>query len=859
MRRLFVLAAAAALVRPAPAGEIVLPGIALERDAPVAAVYRTNARATGRGTLELRWTDSHGRVVDERKLPVELTDETDIGFTLDLRRAAAMKNRIDVRFTFDGKNQKGEPDKRNETAGVSFIARPPDRRWWDYAVIMWQQHSPSMFRALTGLGINGGQYLGRNRPPADFLLDNDLRWYAENIATDFYAAYHRWFPDRPVNWAFREAKELYKKDPGNKEAFKRHPSLSDRDWLERIRARLVEAARAHSPYRPFFYDLGDESGIADLAAFWDFDFSDLSLGEMRRWLAERYGTLAALNRQWETTFDRWEHVVPPTTNEAMKRAGDNFSGWADFKEWMDVAFERALRWGADAVHSVDPDAYVAIAGGQMPGWGGYDYARITAALDAIEPYDIGANIEIIRSLRPDMPAVTTSFASGPWEKHRVWYELLHGSRGLILWDDKSQYVDRDGNVQKRGAEAAPYYNEIRSGLGALVACSRSVADPIAIHYSQASMRTEWMLYHRPKGEAWMARTSSSEYKDSPFLKLRESYCRAIEDQGLQYRFVSYGQLAGGELARGGYRVLFLPRSSALSAEEAAAVREFVASGGTAIADCTPGAFDEHSRRLARPQLEDLFGGPHEGAVTRRRFGRGAAIHLNVDAVDYRQLRLQHKEEELHRVFGGLLESAGIRPRFVVRESSGTAHPVGVETHVFSSGAATVVAFLTNPELRISDLGPAEFRSNERFERRRTLAVTLPEEAYVVDVRAGKSLGRRKEVQFELEPYEPAIFSLEPSAPSPLRVSLPEAARRGDTVRIGLAVEGAWPRGMHIFHIDVVDPAGRAVPYYSGNVQAPGGRAEKLLPLAASDAAGQWQIKARDVLTGQSAAVALAVQ
>jgi hypothetical protein len=313
------------------------------------------------------------------------------------------------------------------------------------------------------------------------------------------------------------------------------------------------------------------------------------------------------------------------------------------------------------------------------------------------------------------------------------------------------------------------------------------------------------------------------------------------------------------LSRGGYRVLFLPRSTALSAEEAAAVRAFVAAGGTAVADGTPGAFDEHSRRLARPQLEDLFGGPHEGPLTRRRFGRGAAIHLNVDAIDYRQLRLQGNEGDLHRLFGELFESAGIRPRFAVRESSGTAHPAGVETHVFSNGAATLVAFHTNPELRISDLGPAEFRSNERFEKRRTLAVTLPQEAYVVDVRAGKPLGRMKEIRFDLEPYEPAIFALEPSAPSPLRVTLPESARRGETVRIGLALEGVWPRGTHIVHVDVVDPAGRAVSYYGGNVQAPAGRAEKLLPLAASDAAGQWQIKVRDVLTGQSATVALAVQ
>ena len=109
---------------------------------------------------------------------------------------------------------------------------------------------------------------------------------------------------------------------------------------------------------------------------------------------------------------------------------------------MDIAYAAALKMGADAVRSVDPQAYVGIGGGQMPGWGGYDYSRITSSLNAIEPYDIGNNIEIIRSLNPGMVVMTTSFARGPWEKHRVWYELLHGNRGLIIWDDKAAFIGR---------------------------------------------------------------------------------------------------------------------------------------------------------------------------------------------------------------------------------------------------------------------------------------------------------------------------------------------------------------------------------------------------------------------------------
>lgn len=213
-------------------GEIVLPSNALDRDQSVPVVYRTNSKATGKGELSVRWTDAYGRLVEDRKIPVELVDEAEIGFSLDLRRAVAMKNDLSVHFSFEGVDKKGRPDHRDENSQATFIARPPDRSWWDYVIMMWQPYSRSDFVNLKTLGINGSQYNGKNRTPPDFLLDNDLRWYAENIATDFYSEYHRWHPDRPTNWKFTWVKELYQKDPASKEAFKRHPSLTDAAWLD---------------------------------------------------------------------------------------------------------------------------------------------------------------------------------------------------------------------------------------------------------------------------------------------------------------------------------------------------------------------------------------------------------------------------------------------------------------------------------------------------------------------------------------------------------------------------------------------------------------------------------------------------
>ena len=717
--------------------------------------------------------------------------------------------------------------------------------------MMWQNYDTRDFRLLKTVGINGGQYVGRNNTPPDFLLDNDLRWYAENIATDFYSAYHRWFPDRPVNWLFHEARQLYKKDPESREAFKRHPSLSDPVWLSRIHDRLVESVKRYSPYGPVFYDLGDESGIADLAAFWDFDFSDESLVPMRLWLRERYGTLAALNQQWGSSFNNWDSVVPMTTNEAMKRTDENYSAWADFKEWMDIAYASALKMGVDAVRSADPDAYAGIAGGQMPGWGGYDYYRLSQSLTAIEPYDIGNNIEILRSINPAVAVVTTAFAHGPWEKHRVWYELLHGNRGLIIWDDKNEFVGKDGTLGERGREVAPYYNEIASGLGALLINSTRLADPIAIHYSQASMRTEWMLAQKPKGDAWaLQRSSEDERIDNHFLRLRESWCRLIEDLGLQYNFVAYGQIEQGELIKRGYRVLILPRSSALSAAEAREIRAFAEQGGTVIADGQPGTFDEHSRKREKSVLADLL------QDSSHVHGRGKVTPVS-DLVDYHQKRLIGKEGPAREMAQRALADSGVRPDFAVTDESGH-NPTGVETHLFRNGDVTIIGLLTNPQLRVDELGPPEFKSNDRFAKPRAVKLAFPREMYIYDVRASKTLGRQKEIAVTLDPYEPAIFAASTVALAELEISAPGRVRRGESAQIGLGFANASPAATHVFRLDVIDPGGKTVDYYSGNLIASHGRAAKLLPLAYNDARGKWTLRVHDLLSGQARTIAMEV-
>jgi hypothetical protein len=817
MRRLAVLLLCAASSRGAG---IVLPASSFERSGTVVATVWLDAPASGKARLRVLWTDVHGRTVEDRRSDVVLAGRQ-TRFALDLSRARAMKNTLRVEV---------DTGSRKETAETTFIARPGNTAWWDYVVLMWNGYPAVEVPKLKSLGVNAGQMMGRNAPPPPALVEHDLRWYAENIATDFYAAYHRWFPDKPVNHLFRQAKELYRLNPASKEAFNRSPSLSDPEWIERVRARLAEAARRHSPWGPVFYSLGDESGIADLSAFWDFDFSEHSLKNFRDWLKERYGTLEALNAQWGSKFAAWERIEPDTTNESMSRADLNWSSWSDHKEYMDAEFARALKMGADAVRAVDPRAYVGIGGAQMPGWGGYDYARLTEALTVLEPYNIGNNVEIIRSLRPELAVMTTSFAGGPWEKHRVWYELLHGARGSIIWDDKREFVARDGSIGARGREAGVYFNELRRGVAALLMASERLEDPIAIHYSQSSMRNEWMKQHRPAGTAWTRRNASSERMDSGFLRIRESWCRLIEDLGMQYNFVSYGQMERGELARGGYRVLILPWSSSLSAAESAAIREFAAGGGLVLTDAVPGTHDEHCRRLPRARLE------------------GVVEPLPLDVLNYHQHRLTGKEGPVRDSVGARIAKR-VTPEFRLTGEDGGA-VTGVEMHRFRNGGARLIGLLSNPQMRVNELGPPDFKSNARFEKPVRVRLAFPSEMQVYDVRGARDLGRLKEWSGAIDPYEPVLLALMDKPAPALRLTSTRRVARGATAHWTASMSGT-PASRPVLRVEIADPAGTVAGHYSGNALAPRGRASGGVPFAVNDPPGRWRVTVADVMTGRS--------
>jgi hypothetical protein len=794
----------------ASADEIVLPAQVVERGRPLDILYRLPSPGPARGTLRIEWTDAVGRVVERRMVPFELKGAAEVRFRLDTSRALTTWNRLEVH-------------RAGAAAAASFIVSPPPADWRDFPVIMWQAQTPQAYATLRRNGIAAGA-LGANRTPPftppqealDNLLRSGMRYYVENIATDFYSAYHRWFPDRAVNWRFLELQQRYRQDRDEAAAFRRDPSLSDPQWLATIDDRLAATVALHRADRPLFYNLADEAGIADLAAYWDFDVSEPSLAGFREWLRTDYPDLAALNAEWGTEFARWDDVTPATTPAAMRRSDGNFAAWADFKAWMDVAFARALAAGRDRIHAADPSALAGLEGVQVPGWGGYDYALLADAVDVMELDD--RNFGLVLALNPRLRLLSVSSGGGRAEARHVWRAWLRGARGLILWDDKQEFVRADGTLGPSGRDAMPYLRALSDGLGALVSHSERQTDPVAILYSPASLRTQWMLDWKDKGDAWIERGSEAEGGDDNTVRAAMSgYRDAIERLGLQPSFVTPDAVEAGALDGARVRVLVLPHAVALSDAAIGMIRRFVAAGGTIVADVEPSLFDQHSRRRDAPPLQDLV--PPDTLMSAP--STPAALEP----------------------FRAVLAAHGVTPAVALADASG-APTTDVEMHRFRDGGVTILALQ-----RVAGGAAAP----------QPISLTLPSASVVYDLRARRSLGRQRELRLALDPFEPTLLALaDRELPRP-SLQVEASVARGETAMLRIGVPRPSGAAFQPLHVEIEDPFGKRVAWYSGNVAASTGTVSRPLPLALNDPIGVWRIGVTDVLSGQTTVMPLTVR
>ncbi|MGH7142610.1 MAG: hypothetical protein ACREJ2_00580, partial [Planctomycetota bacterium] len=337
-------------------------------------------------------------------------------------------------------------------------------------------------------------------------------------------------------------------------------------------------------------------------------------------LKQTYGKIEKLNRTLGTSFadfaaaakyiadfERWVH---------QQNGGDernwNLAWWCDFRDYMDDYMADGIKKACDIGRAADPGGRFGITGTHHPGvFNGHNYVKLLKGIDCIIPYDIGQSYELIRGLKPDMYFMHPTWATGEHLQRDLWYYFFMGCRGVLFWDNdepNNRLINRGtGAPTERGDSAKPVLKEIASGTDRLLLESTRENSGIAIYQSQASERVTWWQCYVNLGRDWMKRHSWDEYKHDENSVLRTSWIKLIEDNHLQFIFVSPEQVADGRLAAEHIRVLILPEVWALSDAEAANIEAFARAGGTVIADQDLGRFDEHGKWRANGVLDQFFG------------------------------------------------------------------------------------------------------------------------------------------------------------------------------------------------------------------------------------------------------------
>ncbi|MCX7590295.1 MAG: beta-galactosidase, partial [Kiritimatiellae bacterium] len=316
----------------------------------------------------------------------------------------------------------------------------------DFYVLMWNYIDPLFIegpqkadRAIARfreLGCNGGTVMATFVDVDDYKQSLKLLGYPEITFRTMDVSEYRYrensFPFfvmnmcRPLYMKWEEGKPLFRSQyeaferERNRHVFVRQPCVNDPAVMGEMKRRIGRIMEGLSSMRDLclLYDLRDEPSITSFLLASDSCFCTNCLSNMREWLREQYGSLAALNTTWGTQFASWEEVEPITTQEAIERreSGNwNFAAWHDHRAFMNTTFARVCNELKEVVKRHDPEGLVGLCGTQCPSvFGGFDMSLLVPVLDWAEPYAYANSLDCFRSFKPrrHMPLLKTTGLGG---------------------------------------------------------------------------------------------------------------------------------------------------------------------------------------------------------------------------------------------------------------------------------------------------------------------------------------------------------------------------------------------------------------------------------------------------------------
>lgn len=607
----------------------------------------------------------------------------------------------------------------------------------------------------------------------------------------------------------------------------RTPCFSDPAWQAEVAGRIRQAA---AEFRYDFYNvrchwLGDECFLGSTVCY-----SPTCLKGFRAAMRAKYGTVAALNARWGTSFASFDDVKPVQLSELSGR--DNLAPWLEHKMFMARQF--ADRWVGDtkaALNAAVPGVRAGPTGTAPPGYG-WDWSQMMRHIDAIGYYG-GAQRKLIHDFAAEWGHDLLAGQCGggytpggpdfePFNYDRMWSGLLRGANLAPHYFGAA--VDGDYSATSNMLYFSRSVAELKGGIGKFW-LSTTGTPCVAVLYSQPSLF------------AAMATTGANTWQNA-----LTSWWRILSDIKVDFTFLSYGRLAEKGVPDG-CRLLVLPDALALSDAERRAIAAFQARGGKVFADVEPGVFDEAGVRGGRP-LADV-----------RLFGRELTDYTAVDLggaageTDTTTFGNAELAARIRRDVRAALAEVGIRPEVSVTDASGQEFPC--DAFLRADGENRALALHLDTDAKT---GKGRFN----LAAGTPVTIHLPSKSFVYDVRSGENLGFTDEIRTTVAPGYTRMYSLQRKAPGPLTVEAPKSVARGAAARVAASVSGSV--GPQVFGFRVYDPDGRLVWRQRKNVRttASPARAEFVFETAFNERPGVWRIVVRHVNTGTEKAMSLGV-
>ena len=791
--------------------------------------------------LLLRLRDSYDRVLAEKALAPAAAEAGKIPFSIATNEWATILMRAQAVLADEG----------GEVAVAEATFNAPHRRRGRFNFVMWDfPHSPLGYHGALRLRDGAGFSVSLSQIPHHPMVAACNMPYIP-YTTRVQSALDENGVMKPVCWNDDAAADRYVNEIAEK----------------------YEPARKHGV---FLYSLGDEVSTSGCC------LSAPCLRAYRKYLGQQYGTVEALNNSWGSNYASLSEVTVLKDGDNLEKEAlqqGRFARWYDRQAFARYNMAQFCARFHRAFKKRDPHA---ITGFEGAGRFGDDYDLIVETNGFWSPYpSIGD--EVLRSLAP------RGYVHGNWTGYsrnagsliaRNWRAITRGYDSIWWWrwDGAGRwrgYLNPNLDFWPATQELTDEMKIVREGLGDLLIHCEMPHCGVALYYSMPSY------------------FSNNLQKSDAFAKYRDVHatwiCATLDNQ-MPFRYTTPKRVQRGDLKSGGYKVLVLPFTQAVGAEEAKAFREFVEAGGTLIADLRPGVFDAHCKPQSPGALDDLFGikrTAREGAteisgsldvklgeqplklsldkttadrgveaggakplavidgvplLLSQKVGKGTTLLLNFAPQDAYPKERQFESSDSTRLFvRALYESAGVRSPVVVKARGET--PVrATEISLFRTGDIELMSVTTT---RAEDPAFAH-----------DLTVQLDEEKEVYDLRSRKYLGRTREFSATLRVGRATFFALLPYRAETFTASLtPEALSPGDVATLDLTLSNAVGKeGTTAAFIEGLGPDGRTLPYLRDVVLLRNGSGTFRFPIAHNHPPGALILRATELLSGRTVEV-----